>query len=127
MRATLVVLLLAFAVPISAFAQDSSRAPVPVFKGMELYSWRDRASGTWCYSLLGGTNRTKTLAEIQDPRAIIPSVVELQKRLARLADHEQVFWALRPNLPELSRPARETVDDLVKFAAEHSVTLHIDR
>jgi hypothetical protein len=84
-------------------------------------------SGTWCYSLLGGTNRTRTRAEIQDPRVIIPDVLELQKRLASLVDHEQVSWALRPNLPELSRPAQETVDNLVKFAAEHSVTLHIER
>jgi hypothetical protein len=36
-------------------------------KGYELYSWQQ--DGQWVFSLLVGTNREKTLDEIQSPQA----------------------------------------------------------
>jgi len=38
----------------------------PAMKGMELYSWQ-MVDGSWNYSLLTGTNRQKTVAEVTDP------------------------------------------------------------
>jgi len=98
-----------------------------MFKGMELYSWQDRASGTWSYSLLVGTDRNKKLTEIKDPNVVVPSVAQLKVRLASLGQSEQVFWFMIPSFPELTYPPQAIVDDLVKFAVEHNVALHIEK
>ena len=127
MRATIVVFFLVIAMPLSAFAQVSSRASAPMFKGMELYSWRDSASGAWSFSLLDGTNSNKILSEIKNPKAVIPDVAQLKEHLASLAEGEYVVWSLRSSLLELSYPDQAVVDDLVKFAAEHKVNLLTDR
>ena len=125
MRINFVVFLLTLFLSFSALAQDSTRASTPMFKGMELYSWRDRASGIWSYSLLAGTNRDKKLTEIKNPDVVVYDVAQLKVRLASLAQGEQVFWFITPSSPDLSYPPEAVVDDLVKFAAEHNVALHI--
>src|SRR6185503_10043345 len=40
------------------------RAEQTAFKGMELYSWQNKDGG-WQYAILEGTNRNKTLEEVQ--------------------------------------------------------------
>ena len=60
------------------------------FKGVELNSWRDR--DRWRFSLLLGTNRLKSDAEIKAPAATLKDVVELKQRLAQLAPGESVSW-----------------------------------
>lgn len=100
--------------------------PAP-FKGMELYSWHDYANGTWRYSLLIGTNRNKKLEEIQDPEVVIPHVTQLKYRIENLPKNTQVFWFIDSREANLSYPSREVVEDLVKFASDHEVELHVDR
>ena len=127
MRAIFFVLLLVFSTPFSTFAQDNSHAAVPMFKGMELYSWRDDATGTWRYSLLNGTNRNKALTEIKDAKVAVPNVETLKERLANLAEGEQVFWFISPSVAELSFPPEEVVGDLMKFAVEHNVSIEMNQ
>ena len=68
-----------------------ARAPQTAIKGMELYSWKT-ADDTWRFSLLPGTNRTKTLNEIEAPSHTIANVPGLKSRLASLAPGEIVIW-----------------------------------
>ena len=58
------------------------------FKGMELYSWQGD-DGQWLFSILVGTNRNKTLAEI---RADPIDLTEVKRQFCLLAKGEQVFW-----------------------------------
>ena len=125
MRAMLAVFLLSLAVPFSASAQDSPRASGQIFKGRELYSWRDQGCDTWCYSLLPGTNRNKSLTEIKNFKVIITSGSKLKEHLANLANGEQVFWLQESYEPSLAYPPQDIVDDLVRYAAGHNVDLHV--
>jgi hypothetical protein len=67
------------------------REAKPRFKGVELYSWRDK-EGNWVFALLNGTNRLKTRDEVKAPKISIKGVKELKTALARLAEDEHVFW-----------------------------------
>jgi hypothetical protein len=64
------------------------RARQGAFKGMELYSWQDQA-GQWRFSILPGTNRNKTVTEVQE-RPL--SRTELRAAFCTMAKNEQVFW-----------------------------------
>jgi hypothetical protein len=64
------------------------RASQGAFKGMELYSWQDQA-GQWRFSILPGTNRNKTVTEVQE-RPL--SRTELRAAFCTMAKNEQVFW-----------------------------------
>jgi hypothetical protein len=125
MRAFLSLIFLVAVTPVLVFAQDNLRAPDPMFKGVELYSWKDSTSGTWSYSLLPGTNRNKTLAEIKAPQVAISKVAQLKRLLSNLAEGEHVYWYLGSLQPELSYPDKEVVDDIVAFAAERKVTVDV--
>ena len=65
-------------------------------KGYELYSWQEE--GQWHYSVLIGTNREKTLAEIQAPEARLKGVEELQSLLESVPAGQFVTWLLRASL-----------------------------
>lgn len=58
------------------------------FKGMELYSWQDQA-GRWRFSILPGTNRNKTVTEVQDQQL---RKAEVEAAFCQMAKGEQVFW-----------------------------------
>jgi hypothetical protein len=64
------------------------RARQGAFKGMELYSWQDQA-GQWRFSILPGTNRNKTVSEVQDQPL---SKAEVEAAFCQMAKGEQVFW-----------------------------------
>jgi hypothetical protein len=68
------------------------RAAKTAGKGIELYSWKPEGKA-WNFSLLVGTNRQKTEEQIKKPERTIVGVGELKKRLAELAEGEQVFWS----------------------------------
>jgi hypothetical protein len=125
MRAALIVAFLVFTLSF-ALAQDSPRALKPQFKGVELYSWKDTSSDTWQFSLLPGTNRLKTLGEITDKSHVIAGLPSLKQRLATQAKGEQIFWVRRSSLRQFAYPSRDTVAEVVRFAAEHNVTVVVD-
>ena len=72
------------------FGQPSqiTRTSQTAFKGMELYSWQDK-DGEWQYAVLEGTNRNKTLDEIQAAPLDLPNV---KNAIAQLAVGESLFW-----------------------------------
>ena len=59
-------------------------------KGYELYSWP--AGQDWDFALLIGTNRIKTLDEIQSPEQTLHGVEAAKTALRGLPADEQVFW-----------------------------------
>ena len=112
----------------AAFAEAPDRTAQLSFKGVELYSWKDTRSAQWRFSLLQGTNRIKTLAEITNPASAIPDMVALKLRLASLAQGERVYWSVSPQYySELSFPDPRVVEGLVKFAAERHITVVVER
>ena len=116
--------ILAIVAPLGC-AQSPPRAQRTMFKGVELYSWSDTASGQCRYSLLPGTNRNKEPAEIMASDTAIPDIPRLKERLALLADGEQVFRALRKTPSAQSCPSRAEIDDIVGYAAAHKVTITV--
>jgi len=98
----------------------------PAFKGMELYSWRTD-TGEWRYSILLGTNRLKSVAEVQeDPLTL----AQLKTAISSLAQGESLFWLNRVDEStkeqgfELAFPPRQVIAELQHYAAAHQITLH---
>lgn len=123
---TVVLALLIGMLPTAVLGQESLRSSRPAFKGMELYSWRACMSCDWHFSLLSGTNRLKTLAEIREPTKTIPGVAELEQRLSRLAEGELVFWFHRSRA-ELSYPAPAIVARIVSFSTQRKITVTVQQ
>jgi hypothetical protein len=80
-----------------------------MFKGMELYSWLDPATKSWHFTLLPGTNRRKSDAEIRESREVALTVGDIERKISRLAPGEQVFWTV-PSTGAFSLPPVEVVD-----------------
>ena len=59
-------------------------------KGWEIYSWPEDSK--WKYSFLPGTNRLKTLNEIQNNPISVTGADSLKAIIAKLPAYEQIFW-----------------------------------
>lgn len=97
-------------------------------KGMEIYSWQ-KTDGTWNYSLVAGTNRQKTVAEVTTPAVTLTCACDLKKKLAELPAGEYVTWLA--TLPDdaghvLSLPPQEVQDAIATFCREHQLNLQIN-
>lgn len=100
-------------------------------KGYELYSWP--AGQDWDFALLVGTNRMKTLDEIQAPGQTLSGVEAVKTALRVLPASEQVFWigpawlqqsqAAAGNLAIPPAPIRNEIADL---CLQIGVTLTVD-
>ena len=80
------VLLMAIAVS----AQTALTQGAAATKGHELYSWK--VKGRWHYSLLDGTNRARTTAEITAKETERIGMDAIKRDLKKLAPGEQVTW-----------------------------------
>jgi hypothetical protein len=104
-----------------------SRAEQTAFKAMELYSWRNK-NGDWQYAVLEGTNRNKTLAEIQATPLDSQGV---KNAIARMAVGESLFWTNNVYDPssgqtvKLPFPPETVVNELKEFAHEKQIDLYI--
>lgn len=114
---------IAAALPVSMLAAEPVRAEKPMFKGVELYGWKDSAS-IWRFSLLPGTNRLKTKDEIVSSSAVIKDIDALKKRLASLAVGENVFW-FNADGPGFSFPNSDVVADVIAYARQVQVTVQV--
>jgi len=56
----------------------------------ELYSWK--VKGHWYYSLLPGTNRSRSYEEITAPRNVRRDASGLQSELQKLQKGDEIFW-----------------------------------
>jgi len=99
------------------------------FKGYELYSWQE--DGQWHYTLITGTNRTKTMEEITSGENLISDTgwvkihvvgeEAIKAVLSRLYQGESVFWC--DELPiggatetELELPPEDVVNSIKEHA-----------
>ncbi|MES0360567.1 MAG: hypothetical protein ABUK20_06600 [Anaerolineales bacterium] len=99
-------------------------------KGYELYSWSE--GDDWYFTLITGTNRSKTSAEIGSRGEIVDEngwvkitvlgLHELESVLDRLPHSEQIFWldGSRLEFPQESRVIALPPDDLVELVHQYS-------
>jgi hypothetical protein len=87
-------------------------------KGWEIYSWQ--VDGVWYYALLVGTNRNKTLEEVQDPAVRLASLEVLKERLAGLAEGEWVTWLVL-DYGGLELPPQTVLDEVRAWAEGHGL------
>ena len=142
LTATLVVL----------FLSDCNVKPLPSvslppslprsMKEYELYSWKSGAA--WRFTLINGTNRLKTVAEITSSESVIEGdwikitvegVSDLESVLNRLPSGTQVFWqgAHHPGVDShilkvaLRVPPERLVREIRARCAELDIRLEVDR
>jgi hypothetical protein len=99
---------------------DDKREEKPRFKGVELYSWKDR-EGDWMFVLLDGTNRVKTEQEVKGAKKQIKGAEDLKKALARLAVGEQVSWTHR--IKGFEFPPKATREGIQRAAQQAKIDL----
>jgi hypothetical protein len=94
-------------------------------KGWELYSWQEE--GQWRFSLLEGTNRTKSLDEIQSPSTRLDGIDALGRALERLEVGEWITW-WNPSWGggALSFPPADLVDEVGAICDEQGLKLTVD-
>jgi hypothetical protein len=111
------------------------------FKGYELYSWQEDSQ--WHFTLITGTNRTKTMAEITSQEDYISEtgwvkihvvgVDAIKEVLSRLPQNEPVCWCDELHIgqtmdTDLKLPPAEITDVIKKYALQcgldFAVTFH---
>ena len=106
---------------------EATRPAQTAFKGMELYSWQAEG-GTWQYAILEGTNRNKTLDEVQATPLDLQGV---KIEIGQLAVGESLFWTnkaldTRSNqMVDLLFPPDTVINELQDFAREKQVDLYL--
>jgi hypothetical protein len=108
------------------------------FKGYELYSWEE--GGEWHFSLISGTNRTKSVEEITSGGEVITASgwvkiqvtgeEEIKGVLSRLQRNEQVCWCDEPHTGQIDGtdfrlPPAATVDAIKKQAEQCGLELMV--
>ena len=73
---------------------DDKREEKRRFKGVELYSWKEKEGG-WVFVLINGTNRLKTEKEVKGAKDLIRGTEALQEAFTGLAVGEHVSWSHR--------------------------------
>jgi hypothetical protein len=117
------LVLIAFA----AFAQS----PRPAMKGYELYSWK--RDGRWYYTIVEGTNRSKSYEEITSDSTSISGTAGLKERLNKLPKGAEVIWttgvgpaarkAAAERSPRLALPSGTRVRKIKKYCDQIGIKL----
>lgn len=81
---------------VSSWSTTASDLAAGSMKGYELYSWQD--GDQWFFSLLVGTNRSKTLDEIRSPGSTFKEIKALQAALETIPAGQFVTWLSRDTL-----------------------------
>jgi hypothetical protein len=100
--------------------KEDKREQAPRFKGVELYSWKDKDGG-WVFALLDGTNRLKTEEQVKGAKNQIRGAENLKKAFTRLAEGEQVSWTHR--IKGFEFPPEATRKEIEKAATEAKIDL----
>ena len=108
-------------------------------KGYELYSWRE--GDEWCFKLIIGTNRTKTLQEIVNNTDDLSDFVDIRVTgvdalitlLHKLPDGESVFWGSGLRVGDttgsdivLELPDEITRDFIIDYAGKSGIKLILE-
>jgi len=111
-------------------------------KGYELYSWQ--VDGAWWFTLITGTNRTKSLEEITSGEDVVSEdgwvrlhaqgLQALENLLQRLPEEEELFWAgaqwlqgAQTDGDGLALPPQEMVQDVKDHCERRGVVLHVSQ
>lgn len=122
--------ILAAAIILSISFMTFGQNPQPQMKGYELYSWKE--NGKWHYSLLPGTNRTKSLEEITKNGDIKIGDSALKDKLKELAKGEQVFWMsdapIGVTMPlgessSMKLPSRKRIESFIAYCNKLGIRL----
>jgi hypothetical protein len=106
---------------------SSTRPAQTAFKGMELYSWQS-GEGEWLFSVMCGTNRVKTVEEVQANAMDIQGV---KQSFCEMAVGEMVIWILEAmnyssgDFVKLPFPTQGLVSELEEQAAQCEIELVI--
>jgi len=107
-------------------------------KGYELYSWEE--DDQWHFTLITGTNRTKTMEEITSEEDYVSEtgwvkihVVgedAIKDVLSRLPENESVFWCDELHIGQttetnLQLPPEQMTDAIEEYAEQHSLDLTV--
>jgi hypothetical protein len=95
---------------------------VDSMKGYELYSWEK--DGEWFFSILVGTNREKTLEEIQSTDATLQGVDELIAALKSIPAGQYITWSA---FDPLAFPPEDMIQQVAEFCTEHGLELSTTR
>lgn len=121
LRYCLVIILLGMVLSSCGAAPEKEATPLPEsMKGYELYSWQE--GGQWTFSLLTGTNRQKTLEEIQSTDTALSDVEALIDRLENVPSGQFVTWSSGESL---SFPPESVVQKIEKVCSERGLVLNI--
>jgi hypothetical protein len=121
------------------------RAPTPLslppsMKGYELYGWRAAEEEVWIYTLVTGTNRLKTYAEVSTPESVITEhdrvkitvrgTEALKSALDLLPEGEAVIWRgieWLEGAPAAGEPFpdRETVREIERHCQRRELHIHV--
>jgi hypothetical protein len=118
----LITALLTLTIVAGGARAEDEREGKPRFKGVELYSWKDKG-GDWVFVLLDGTNDLKATETVKAAKDQVKGTEELKKALARLAVAEQVSWT-HP-VKGFEFPPEATREEIKKAATEARITLRI--
>jgi hypothetical protein len=115
--------------------------PLPLsMKGYELYSWQN--GGQWVFTLITGTNRLKTLAEITTApdseradgliKVSARGIAELESLLTRLPSKSEIFWMGSGSLMQagvepggLSLPPQDVIAGIQERCLKLGLTLTV--
>ena len=89
-------------------------------KGYELYSWQE--GGKWKFSLLVGTNREKTLEEIQSAEVVVTGVEALTATLKQIPAGQYVTWSARESL---ALPPADILKQVEQICEEQGLILNV--
>jgi hypothetical protein len=100
-------------------------------KGWELYSWPN--GNNWNYSILVGTNRTKTYDEVTTNKIIVFGKDSLKMLLDKFPENEYIFWigkgwlesCWNGNYGNLSLPDNKTINEIKEYCASKKLVLGI--
>jgi hypothetical protein len=103
-------------------AQPSATLPAESMKGFELYSWQDGSQ--WKFSLLTGTNREKTLDEIQSTGTALDGVDALRSALEAVSRGQTITWSAKE---PLLFPPEDILQQVEKICRDQGLTCNIAR
>jgi hypothetical protein len=118
----LVVLLAVFLSGCKTAAQTVATLPAESMKGYELYSWQE--GDQWKFSLLTGTNREKTLDEIQSTDVALDGVDALRSALQGISPGQTITWSAKEHL---AFPPDEILQQIEQICRNQGLTCNIAR
>ena len=108
----------------SACWADDKKEAKPRFKGVELYSWKDKG-GNWVFALPDGTNREKSEKEVKGAKDLIRGAPDLKKAFSGLAEGEQVSWSHR--IAGFEFPPKAMSDEIEAAAKKAKIHVRITK